>query len=65
MSTFRVMTFNVNGSTYGEGPHSWEQRAMLNVQTIMRLGVTQLRVSEPVLPKSGSVATGTAGGQNE
>lgn len=36
MSTFRVMTFNVNGSTYGEGPHGWEQRAMLNVQTILR-----------------------------
>ena len=35
--TLRVMTFNIQGATFPEaGPHSWQNRAALNVKTIRR-----------------------------
>ena len=42
MLTFRVTTFNVNGSTYGEGPHGWEQRATLTSRRFCAISPTLL-----------------------
>ncbi|QBD77441.1 endonuclease/exonuclease/phosphatase family protein [Ktedonosporobacter rubrisoli] len=36
MSTLRVMTFNIRGAYHDDGVNRWEQRAGLNVETILR-----------------------------